>query len=106
MNKEATGTKKSRSGSLGDSALLLLEAATKPPGSAAGDICAREMVWNGGVAWLPWALLLLWVPGEGQGCRGGGGPPDLRAGVLCPAQTWTDGRAAPWRGQTRPRSST
>ncbi|XP_038402616.1 CMRF35-like molecule 8 isoform X4 [Canis lupus familiaris] len=21
------------------------------------------MVWNGGVAWLPWALLLLWVPG-------------------------------------------
>lgn len=85
--------KKSRSGSLGDLALLLLEAAPKSPGSAAGDICSREMVWHGRVAWLPWALLLLWVPGEGlgrqlgwvggwggregQGCRGGGGPPDL-----------------------------
>lgn len=102
-------------------ALLLLEAAPKPPGSAAGDFCATEMVWHGRVAWLPWALLLLWVPGEGLGrqLRWVGGeavrgtaageaavPQTSERGALCPAQTWTDGRAAPWRGQTRPRSST
>lgn len=56
---------------------LLLEGGLKPwgqlwPGAVAHDICAGEMAWWYQAMWLPLALLLLWVPGEGLRWGGGG----------------------------------
>ena len=56
---------------------LLLEGGLKPwdqlwPGAVAGDISAGEMAWWYQATWLPPALLLLWIPGEGLQWWGGG----------------------------------